>query len=73
MRSGGIHSRQPYLDFVPAESRCWPPILRFSHEKAKLNDFFVDSNDSKAHRHPLISFRIFDPTELYNVRDLRRL
>ena len=31
----------------------------------KLNHFFVDSNASKAYLHPLIYFRIFDPTGLF--------
>ena len=31
----------------------------------KLNDYLVDSNASKAYLHPLIYFRIFDPTGLF--------
>ena len=45
----------------PPFLRSWPPFLHFS----KAQRFFVDSNASKAYLHPLIYFRIFDPTELF--------
>ena len=43
------------------------PGSRFVHSfiLVKLNHFFVDSNASKAYLHPLIYFRIFDPTGLF--------